>query len=446
MLSSLYLRLNVGAFILLTLLISATGFIMEKSFKDTSLLNLRERMSTQLNQLINMASIDGKGNVVMPLNELLPLPQLKKPYGGIYAFVVKNNTHREVWRSPSLIRQPIPKVINLKKDEKRWQEVRMESGMPYYLLAISQSYLLKGKVYAYDFFLLTKLTISQNQFKNFRQKLWSGLAIVAVFLLAAQIILLWWGLKPLRQVRRELRIFETGHAEEISGQYPREINILTRKINHLLKSERTRQQRYRHALADLSHSLNTPLAVLTVALDEPETLSEVVKEQVKKMQRIVERQLQRAGNVGHNSGALLQPVCDNIERLLTSLDKVYRTKNIIVSNTVDRAQKLRCDEADLIELLGNILDNAYKWSTNKIDISGIKVGELYLITIRDDGPGIDPDIIEKILQRGGRADQNVSGNGFGLSLVAELVEAYNGKLTIESNIDGGAQITLALPA
>jgi two-component system sensor histidine kinase PhoQ len=133
------------------------------------------------------------------------------------------------------------------------------------------------------------------------------------------------------------------------------------------------------------------------------------------------------------------------ERIIASLDKVYRDKAIRAEMHVDKAPGFRGDRGDLLELLGNLLDNAYKWSAGRVKLSaGTDAGKLTLL-VEDDGPGIAPADIERILQRGARADQSTPGQGIGLAVVASIVQAYGGEIEIGRSALGGAGITIRLP-
>jgi two-component system sensor histidine kinase PhoQ len=262
-------------------------------------------------------------------------------------------------------------------------------------------------------------------------------------------------LRPLRRVAAEIRAIEGGEQERLGGDYPAELKALTENLNGLLQRERAHQQRYRDALGDLAHSLKTPLAVMRGALSEQSrgTLSEssslaaTMAEESEKMQRIVDYQLQRAATMGPSSplaaSVEIRPLA---ERIMASLDKVYRDKAISAEMHVDQeASGFRGDQGDLLELLGNLLDNAYKWSAGRVKLSvAVEAGKLTL-SVEDDGPGIPPADIERILQRGTRADQSAPGQGIGLAVVASIVQAYGGEIEIGRSALGGAGITIRLP-
>ncbi|MDD5273193.1 MAG: ATP-binding protein [Methylovulum sp.] len=442
MVNSLYVRLNLTAILVLVIFLTATGAVLDTAFVETARASLRERMMGQLYQLLSAAEVEETGELVMPLPTHLPYPQLALPDSGLYAFIGNNQSDNPLWRSPSLQDRPTPAPFVLQVGEKHWADVHMPDGKDYCLLGFGFQRTLKNGIYAFNFYLMDELQPLHQQITLYRQRLWGGLASAAILLLASQIWLLHWGLNPLRKVRRELNAIEIGERNQINGDYPREIKQLTDHINSLLSQERARQTRYRNALADLAHSLKTPLAVLIGAVDQPETLPESVTEQSARMMRIVERQLQRAGAASHAATAPAIAVHGVADRLTASLGKVYRNKNLQISNRVDPHLRLRCDEADLIEILGNLLDNACKWGDRRVEIQGHKENQRLTLSIHDDGPGINTEQISHILKRGGRADESTPGHGLGLSVVAEIIEVYQGTLRIEASFLGGAAVSV----
>ena len=432
MLNSLYLRLNVTSILVLVIFLSVLGAVIDNAFSESARLALKERMLGQVYQLLTTSELDENDRLIMPLPTDLPYPQLALPDSGLYAFVAMNGSDRLLWRSPSLTNRQIPKPFALKVGEKKWLELIMEDDNHYYLLGFGFQRTLKTGIYSYNFYLMSEMLPLYKQIDQYRHRLWGGLASALIVLLATQILVLRWGLKPLRKVSQELTAIESGESKHIDGLYPREIKLLTDKINKLLVQERARQTRYRNALADLSHSLKTPLAVLLGGVDQPEMLTETVQEQSLRMMRIVERQLQRAGAANDTSTLPPVGVLSIAERICASLSKVYRNKNVNVSNHIPADLHLRCDEADLIEIIGNLLDNAFKWCEQRVEIQGYKDGHRLTVSVLDDGPGISPDNRQHILQRGGRIDETAPGHGIGLSVVVEIVEAYQGRLTIEA--------------
>lgn len=441
MTNSLYFRLNFSAILVLCVFLTATGAVLDNAYSESAKLALRERMMGVIYQLLAASQIDDDGRLIMPLPTHLPAPQLALPHSGWYAFVSRNGDPKPLWRSPSSRRLGLPEPYPILVGHQHWQELKLPNGKPYHLMGFGFQRTVKSGVYPFSFFVLTEMTPFQRDLWAFRQRLWGGLCGAAILLIAVHLWLLHWGFRPLRQVSTELGAIETGAADRIMGNYPNEIKSLTDHINSLLSQERARQTRYRNALADLAHSLKTPLAVLLGATANPAELPDAVQEQSTRMLRIVERQLQRAGA----SGSMAMPpiaIAAVSERVVASLSKAYAGKSVTVTHHIDPDLHLRCDEADLIELLGNLLDNAFKWCRHRIDIQGHKQGHKIALSIHDDGRGIAPEQIQRILLRGVRADESVPGHGIGLSVVAEIVEAQQGHFSIGASPLGGVMVEL----
>lgn len=439
---SLYLRLSLAAIGVLASFLVATGVVLDNAFVASLKLSLKERMLGQIYLLLTVSAIDDNGQPNMPLPTYLPEPQLALPDSGLYAYIGINGNNQALWISPSLHKKPPPPLFSLQAGEQQWHELGMPDGKAYGLLGLGHQRVTRKGVHSLNFYLMSELTPLHEQILLYRQRLWAGLGVIGLLLLVTQLLLLSWALKPFRKVTLELEGIESGLQDSLVGSYPHEVHQLTDKINTLLSHERARQTRYRNALADLAHSLKTPLAVLRGACDTPESFSATVEEQSIRMTRIVERQLQRAATSADISTSTAIQMAPLIDRIGHSLGKVYRDKNVIFSNRVDPELRFRGDEADLMEILGNLLDNAFKWCRSRV-IVGAQTDTLSLtVSIQDDGPGIAPAHVEKILHRGVRIDESTPGHGIGLAVTADIVEAYQGRIRIESSVLGGAAVIL----
>ncbi|VAW66775.1 Sensor histidine kinase PhoQ [hydrothermal vent metagenome] len=169
-----------------------------------------------------------------------------------------------------------------------------------------------------------------------------------------------------------------------------------------------------------------------------------MQEQITHMNDIVEYQLQRAATAGASSSARSLNIKPVINRILESLKKVYPDSSVTPHISVEHALTFKGDEGDLMELLGNLLDNAYKWAHQSVFITAERKEKKLLLRIYDDGPGIPPEHVKTLLQRGARADQNIAGHGIGLSIVRNIVDAYQGELIIRKSPQGGAEIQIIL--
>ena len=434
---SLNYRIILSATLVLIVFITLIAITLDRANISQAETALRDKMTSQLYILIAAAEVDEDG-ILMPGNELDAL--LGLPSSGIYAFIT-SSSESILWRSSSTLGANPPKPVFLSKGVKQFSKT-YNGQHQFYSLAYGVNWAVGEKDTPLTFNLSTDLGAFNQAISQYRTTLWSLLIAMALLLLTIQAVILRWGLAPLRKVEDELNHIETGKQNKILNQYPQEINRLTHNINKLLEQEQAQKTRYRDAMGNLAHSLKTPLAVLQSQLQKkPDT---VMQEQIARMNTIVEYQLQRAATVGASGIGKNINIHSTLQRILTSLNKVYQDKAISVHTSVDEALVFKGDEGDLMELLGNLLDNAYKWSNTSITVSANRENEKVTISIIDDGPGIAKNKIEQLIKRGQRADQNTAGHGIGLSIVQNILQAYQGELTISENPSGGTKVTILL--
>jgi two-component system sensor histidine kinase PhoQ len=255
----------------------------------------------------------------------------------------------------------------------------------------------------------------------------------------------------MRRLVREIKEVEAGGRERLSENWPQELSAVTGNLNALLESERTRIKRYRDTLGNLAHSLKTPLAVMRQSLQGVAPPAKAALDgEIERMSGIIEHQMKRAAASG---GVLLGQapvdVAPIVTELRVALMKVYN-KDLLFENSVEAAAQFIGDRADLMELLGNLLDNACKWARSHVrivvtvDTQASSRNALHLV-IDDDGPGIAEADRARVLVRGGRADEATPGHGIGLAMVHDTVALYGGTMQIDASPLGGARFDLKLP-
>jgi len=434
---SLNLRIILSATLVLIIFITLTAAALDRAFFDSTQSALRDKLTSQLYSLMAAAEVDDSG-ILMPSSELDAL--LGLPSSGVYAFItsVENNI---LWKSSSSLGATPPQPISLQTGEKKFSKI-IVSNKAYFALAYGVNWATQTGSIPLTFNLITDLSSFNKQINQYRKTLWGWLLAMALLLLISQAVILRWGLSPLRKVGVELNLIEAGEQEKIEDTYPQEIDRLTTNINSLLLQERQQKSRYRNALGDLAHSLKTPLAVLQSSTSGQK--KDNLQEQINRMNAIVEYQLQRAATAGSSSLGKSVNVSVILNRMLESLQKVYRDKPVVLNMNIDETLLFKGDEGDLMELLGNLLDNAFKWASQRIDIDVQKQDEKLLISVSDDGPGIAPQQANELLKRGVRADQTAAGHGIGLSIVGNIIDAYKGEIHIGKSTAGGARISLIL--
>tara|TARA_R110000737_G_scaffold176266_5_gene201362 strand:- start:3232 stop:4548 length:1317 start_codon:yes stop_codon:yes gene_type:complete len=277
---------------------------------------------------------------------------------------------------------------------------------------------------------------------EFHRQLMLGLAGLMLVLLMIQYLWSVWTLKPLKALQTELGDVEQGKSVRLTGAYPTELSQVTEQLNLLLNAEQKQRQRYRNALSDLAHSLKTPLAVMQTQQE----LSPLTQEQLTRINAIIEHQLSKAQSAGQSSWYLGTAVAPIAKKLINSLEKIYRDKSLVFNINITTDCNFKGDEADLLEILGNLLDNACKAANKEIQLDIIANVNNMTIIIQDDGAGIAPAMRKDILQRGTRADTYQHGHGIGLAIVRDLVDSYQGSILIETSEQlKGAKFSLKFP-
>jgi two-component system sensor histidine kinase PhoQ len=273
---------------------------------------------------------------------------------------------------------------------------------------------------------------------GFKQQLWTWLSVLIVIFIIAQFIWLKWTLKPLNTLTTELEGVEQGKQNSLVETYPNELEQVTVQLNTLLNTEQNQRKRYRNALSDLAHSLKTPLAVIQ---SQP-ALAKDTKEQINNISDMVEHQLKRAQSAGESSWYLGVSIADISNKIVNTLNKIYKDKDLDISVSIQDQALFKGDEADLMEILGNLLDNACKAANVQIELTVSFNADCLRLSIADDGQGIKESERKTILERGTRADTYEKGHGIGLAIVRDLVSSYNGKLTIQDSSSLGGALFL----
>jgi two-component system, OmpR family, sensor histidine kinase PhoQ len=258
-------------------------------------------------------------------------------------------------------------------------------------------------------------------------------------------------LRPLGRIETEIRAMESGRSEQLSASYPEELRGVATNLNALLRRERSRQQRYRESLANLAHSLKTPLAAIRTLLASPlepeaDRLAEIDRE-LARMDRIIGWQLRRAAAAGAGGVGLVPVAVAPVARdLATTLDKVYLHRQIHCELEIPDTARFRGAEGDLQEILGNLMDNAWKYAQSRVRCSATASEAAGLeLRVEDDGEGLDPASAALVLARGTRLDESQPGQGIGLAVVKELAESYGGSVAVEASELGGAALIVRLP-
>ena len=452
---SLQARSLLAAGVALAAFLGFTGFALDEAIYQTLLSTLHDRLQSYAYSYIANSDVARSRRWLPP--EVGPGP-FDRPGTGLYAGVVgpvdMDGAKSDHWRSPSALGKELPFATVLPKGAERFSgPLQTPSGKIYlYSLGVDWEVPNRGGALELTIHIAEDAALLDAQRDVFRQSLFVYLGGFSLLLLVLLLATLRWSLRPLRRVADDLARVERGEREHMSDDYPYELSGLAANLNEFIDSEREHLQRYRNTLADLAHSLKTPLAVIRNELESGasgEPMRWTVLEQAGRMEQIVAYQLSRAATSGHTTFAAPIPLQPPAEEVVASLEKVYAAKNILCEFDIEPQARFYGEEGDLLELLGNLLENAFKWAHSRVLLSAVarpapggrRAG--LEIAVEDDGPGVPADKVDHLLQRGVRGDERVQGHGIGLAIVQDLLKAYRGKLDVSRSAAlGGAKFTL----
>lgn len=460
---SLQTRLLIAFSVLLFGFLGLTGLVLDSAFRNSIEAGAAERLQVQIYLILAAAEEEaGEFYFLQDLQE----PRFSQLNSGLYGFINKPSLG-ELWRSKSArtFNLVAPEILNERLDvgDSRFTTALSDQDETFFVL--SYGILWQDGISEYNFSVVENAAPYYSEISNFRRSLWSWLGGAAALLLFMQFLLLRWGLLPLHRMAGDLKEIEAGHKDKLAGHYPKELRGVTDNLNLLIDKERKQQSRYRTTLGDLAHSLKTPLAVISGIVQslsrqdsgagstDTNTQLGLVEEQLERMNQIVTYQLQRAVQT-HQPTTLGRQVnvASATRRLLDAMAKVYADKAMDIETELDESAVFYGDERDLMELVGNVLDNAFKYGRHRVRVSAERSVDAsgdargLRLAFEDDGPGIPEDKREFVLQRGARADTLVQGQGIGLAVVSDIVSSYKGTVQVGSSALGGVRIEVRFSA
>jgi len=437
---SLQTRLGLGLLLSLLSLFAVFWLVVSPAIRTLAEDHIASRLRHDGETLLSMLQVDTQGNISIDAGRITLV--YSRPFSGHYFKIDSNGHHlhsRSLWDHE----------LKLPEGSGRPEAVyHLDGPQGQPLLLSVQQYRKDGQpvtiAVAED---LSTLEAKIRQFLNLFA-LTAGLLLVA--LIVIQILIIRGGLRPLQRIRRELRQLEYGELPRLTEQAPAEIQPMIHEINHLLDVMGQRLQRSRHALGDLAHALKKPLTVLTQLCDDEAVRSQPrlrysLDRQITAMRNTTEHILKRARLAGEGPVGPAYDARAEIMSLIETLKKMHHDKKRMVEMDLPPDLRIHIDREDLLELLGNLLDNAFKWSRQHIRLRIHRDDQGIHIEIEDDGPGIAPDQLQPLSQRGSRLDEYVEGHGLGLAISQDIVTLYGGDLLFARAEElGGLRVTIRI--
>lgn len=384
-----------------------------------------------------VALVRGPNGVQLDEHRLSPAYQ--RPFSGHYFRIDFADIH---WRSRSLWDQELPRLpeTGLKGNLQLGPEGQQ-------LLVLRSDYKRFGQ--AISISVAQDYTPVRESFRLMRHiGLVLGLAALLLVLILQRVTVR-RALRPLETARNQIAQLQQGQRSQLDTQVPLELEPLVAQINHLLAHTEDSLKRSRNALGNLGHALKTPLAVLLSAAssealkDHPE-LRKLLRDQLEQVQQRLNRELNRARLAGETLPGALFDCEKELPGLLATLNMIHGD-HLDLSHHVAPGLQLPWDREDLLELLGNLLDNACKWADAEVRVSVSETPHSYLLTVEDDGPGIPETRRDEVFSRGTRLDEQTDGHGLGLGIVRDIVEVWGGVLQLQESELGGLKALIELP-
>jgi signal transduction histidine kinase len=414
------------------LLAQSSLWLFDRSLRSYLQTTLQDETQTLLGAVV-------RGPNGLQLDERRLSAAFKRPYSGLYFRI---DLGEQTWRSRSLWDRTLRPV-----EEAGLQDALSDGPQGQQWLVYRADYQRYGQPIVIH--VARDYTPILNSFSQV-QKIVLGLGITAlVLILLLQRLIVSRALRPLEQSRRQLMQLQQGQRSQLDQQVPLELEPLVAQINHLLAHTEDILKRSRNALGNLGHALKTPLAVLVSLATREELkqlpqLRESLNGQLQQIEQRIARELGRARLAGEALPGAHFDCANELPELFSTLAMIHGN-HLELDWQADPGLRLPWDREDLLELLGNLLDNACKWADSQVQLQISLQGDGYQLLIDDDGPGIDAAQREEVLSRGSRLDEQVAGHGLGLGIVRDIIDAWAGRLQLADSPLGGLRVTVSLP-
>jgi signal transduction histidine kinase len=454
-LNSLAFRLFATAAVWTLLVLPVAGAIIYSLYRE----DVQESFDAELKKLVAAISVDSMGGdePIAPTNRFEPLFEVT--YSGWYWQIKPLDPAGgaqlvSASLATSSLPSPLENGVSADATGTRWMNVDGPKGEPIRIAEVIDTLGHERGAQRYSVIVAGPLDWLEDRIEKFRNRLTIALTLAGIGLVSVTLFQVRFGLLPLRKIERGLAAVRSGEAQKLEGDLPAEIKPLQVELNALIQSNQDIVDRARTQVGNLAHALKTPLAVITnEAREEKSAFGQKVAEQAQIMRDQVGHYLDRArmaaGAAVIGRVTQVEPV---VEPLVRALERIHGEKNVQITAACQPGARFKGEKQDFEEMLGNLLDNACKWARAKVLLTVEQSSperaqpRRLVVTVEDDGQGLTPEQMARIGKRGLRLDETQPGSGLGLSIVADLVHSYRGRLDLASSPHGGLLVRLELPA
>ena len=440
---SLGTRLAAAAAVWIGLALVAGGVVLSGIFRDHVEEALVQRLVHDLDRLAATAEVTTSGAIDLPRPPSDPL--YERPYSGRYWQLDLESAaplrSRSLWDLTLAL--PPDRLAN---GELHRHEIAGPAGQR--LLVAERSVALADSPHPVRMAVAADRHELDEAVAAFDRTLALSLGILWIALVVAAVLQVRYGLRPLRHLRGALRAMREGRTAGLEGDWPEEVAPLVTDLNAALAHDRAVVERARTHAGNLAHALKTPLSILAnEAGDRADPLAEAVRREVTAMRRQIDHHLARARAAAAATlpGVRTDAVA-TIAELVRAMERLHHDRHLAVDASLPAAAVFRGEREDFTEMAGNLLDNACKWARTRVRVDLSVLAAQLMLTVEDDGPGLEGGARERALARGVRLDESTPGSGFGLAVVRDLAELYGGSIVLADSGFGGLKATLTLPA
>lgn len=438
---SLVRRMIAIAAIWISVLLIGGGFALDRVLVGAITRNFDSNLEYVLMSMIRSSEIgpDGEVRMIEPLGD----PRFLEPYSGLYWQI--SGGRQEPYPSRSLWERRLD--TSDKHDDQELHVYDSNQFPDEELRVAERDVMLPGSTTKWRFQIAQSRDVLEVQTRALRATLIPSLALLGLGLIVLAALQTFYGLWPLRHIRRAIAAMRGGQQRRVIAPLPLEVQPMVEELNALLAHNEKQAEEARLHAGNLAHALKTPLTVLVnSATSDASELADTVRREAATMQRQVDHHLARARAVGRRGAAQARAnVRESVDSVSRAVALLYPDTRLDSSG--DKALVARVERQDLDELIGNLLENAAKYGGGSVFVTVQRDGGMAEILVEDDGPGISPADRVRIFDRGVRLDSGKPGTGLGLAIVRDVAEIYGGSIALEESEDlGGLLVRLRLPA
>lgn len=447
--ASLAGRLLISAVVWSSVALVVGGVVLSFAFRSYVLSDVDKRLEILLDTLVGISEVAPSGE--FRFNQPLADQRFMTPYSGWYWQVSEASMEPE--RSRSLW----DFALNSDHEQRTFAlRYSIANGPDGQVLRLAEHDIIlpeADRVFHYQ--VATDMAEVQAAIDRFNWLLFSALALILATVTLALVLQVSYGLRPLRQIRRDLADVRAGRSARLKGadesRMPEDLMPLVDEINGLIDQNDKLLQRARTHVGNLAHALKTPLSIIQNAVDGGEDEeSRLIARQTKDIRVHVDHHLKRARIAGGGTGPGL-PVAERLEKLVRAVRVIAGDKKIETHVNCPPDISFDGEKEDFDELVGNIVDNAAKWAVSAVSLDVVRLDQglrrpMLEIRVEDDGPGVPADEREALFDRGTRLDEQVPGTGLGLAIVRDIADMYGGNVELSTAGLGGLAVIIMLPA